>query len=355
MTSSRWQLRALVREATANVSSSPSRVAVLGTVVMVLAAAIIWLELGVIGEARALEHRFAEAGGYVAVVSSESGVDARACDALGSLRGVIGSGGVRAGGQVATTTSPRVNFQRFEVTRGVLRVWDPRLTTVPTGLLVGKAAADELGLSVATWVDLGEAGRARTTVLDPAQRNAFAARAFLDLVPPTGRMNECWVEFAPAMYEAGLRLLPAIFAADQAIARRVVDRGEFAEDPSIVISGRITQWTWVPAALAASAVFALFALLRRSETAVYRAFGLSRLAVLLMFQVEVAQITAFGVAAASLWTTAAYAALVGVPSVEQIAAAMTTAVLFAMLVAAAAPCIATGLAAGSPASLLKER
>jgi hypothetical protein len=355
MTSFRWQLRALASEAAANAWSSPSRVAVLGAVVVVLTAAMTWLELGVIGDARALEDRFADAGGYVAVVSSENGVDAHVCDALISLSGVVGSGGVRAGGQVTATTSPRVNFQRFEVTRGILRVWDPALTTVPAGHGVGQAAAEELGLSAATWVDLGEAGRGRTTVLDPAGRNPFAARAFLDLVPPEGRMSECWVEFSPDVYEAGLQLLPALFAADEGTARRVVDRGEFAQDPSTVVSGRLSQWTWIPAGLAASSVFALVALLRRSETAVYRAFGLSRLAVLLMLQIEVAQLTVVGVAAASLWTAATYAAFVAVPSHEQMTAAMTTAALFAVLVAVVAPFVAAGLAGGSPASLLKER
>jgi len=74
-----------------------------------------------------------------------------------------------------------------------------------------------------------------------------------------------------------------------------------------------------------------------------------------MLQIEVAQLTVVGVAAASLWTAATYAAFVAVPSHEQMTAAMTTAALFAVLVAVVAPFVAAGLAGGSPASLLKER
>lgn len=99
-----------------------------------------------------------------------------------------------------------------------------------------------------------------------------------------------------------------------------------------VIATRPTRWAWVPASVVAVTVFALVALLRRSDVAVYRAFGLSRLGVLLMFQVEVAVLTTTVVAAAAVWSICLHVALDPTPDLRHIATAAGTAAMGACAV-----------------------
>lgn len=350
-----WRAGAIVREALANLASTTARLIVLATVVGGMSATVVWLELAAVGDALALEQRFVDGGGYVAVVASESGLDAAVCDRLRHHREVLGSGGFAAAGTVTSTTSPRVAFQHTHITSGLVTVWDADARLTPGSYIVGQAAADELGLLPGSWLDLEDVGRATVDVIDPGARNDFASRAIMDVVPAAGTLAECWVEFRPSSFTAGLAVLPAMFAADEPQVRRALDRGELADDPGARIVSRATRFGWVPAAIVAAAVIGLTSIVRRPETAVYRAFGLSRLGVLMMFQVETAVLAGACGLLGAAWAIATHSVLVGLPTFEQAAIALRSCLLFMMALAAAGPLVAASAASGSPASLLKER
>jgi len=352
-----WRLRGVLREALANLIASPLRVLVLGAAVGGGLAALAWTELSFSTQVKRLSQEFTAAGGYVAVVDGPLGLDAFACNALQKHDQVIAAGGMRGAGVVVSSNAPGVPFTRFEVTRGLISVLDPNMPAPPRtpGYLVGFAAGTELGLFDTGWVTEADSKPVPVTVIDPATRNEFAARAFFDLVPATGRAGQCWVEFRPQAIEDGLEWLPAVFAGDQTQARRNVDFGEFATDPATQLATRPQRWGWLAVGGVASAIIALTAIFRRADTAVYRAFGLSKTGQLLMHQGEVLTLIAACYLAANAWAAIGYAFTFQVPDLDQIILALRTTGKAAAITAALAPIGAALASAGSAASLLKDR
>jgi hypothetical protein len=351
-----WRLAAVVREGLANFASSGARLVVLGLGIGGLLGALFWAELSFTGDVKEQARRFDAAGGRVVVVDAPNGLDAARCDELRWDPHVVAAGGFRNGGGVVTSNSPGTFFARFEVTGDISSVWDPGAAhQTGAGYLVGLAAARELGLADGSWLWLEDEGGAPVAILDPARRNEFASRAILDPVAPTGRLAQCWVEFLPQYYETGLLWLPAHFAADEAEARRAVSRGEFGVDPGDLLAGRPQRWGWLPAGIVGAALVTLMALFRRSEAAVYRAFGLPRSGLLIMHETETIVLVLGSLAIGALWATAVHSLTAGLPGADQLWLAFRTAGLAAAVVVILGPLGALVAGMGSPAALLKER
>lgn len=350
-----WTIGNVVREAYANATAATARLVVLAAAFGGLSFSVFWLELSALGDVEALDRSYVAAGGYVAVVSSDVGLDAATCHRLSSHPTLTASGGYRTETTVNLTVSPRVAFQHLAATVGLLRVWDPAYDHSPDGYVVGRAAAEELGLRGGSWVAGPSLPAATVTVFDPELRNRFASRALLELMPPTGTVDECWVQLSRATFESGMEMLAAVFAEDEGAVRRAIARGDFAQTPQSLLSSRISQWGWLPASGVAAAVLALMSLFRRPEVAVYRAFGLPPAGVLLMLQVETVLVAIPSVSAGACWAAAAYAASAGDVSLSQQLTAARTELLLGLTIVALAPITASVAAAGTPAALLKER
>lgn len=320
-------------------------------------SALMWSELSFTADVKALEADFRAAGGYVAVVEGETGVGAGVCESLSAHPQVISAGGMRGGGEIRAASAPGTRFTRFEVTPGLVPIWDPDVKEISSGprYLVGEAAASELGLTSDGFVSTNEGQVVAVTVIDPSQRNQFASRAFLDLTVPTGRLDQCWVEFRPRVFEGGLAWLPAVFAEHQGQARRNVDRGQFATDPAQLLFNRPQRLGWMAIGAIATAVITLMALFRRSETAIYRAFGLPISGVMLASQVEVLILVAGAYLAAALWTGAVFVFAIDAPESDQIVLALRTSAKATLATLFLAPLLVTLAGTGAPASLLKER
>lgn len=351
-----WRLTTVFREALANLASSGISSALLGVALGGMFGALFWAELAFSSAVKAEVHRFQAAGGDVAVVDGPNGLDAARCERLRWDRYVVGAGGFRDSGQVTAATSPGVSFARWEVTGDIVRIWDRRSPPMASaGYFVGNAAAAELGLGTGAWLHLDDLPSGRVTVVEPAGRNEFAARAILEPQAPTGRLAQCWVEFSPGAMDAGVPWLAAHFAADEALVRRAVARGEFGIDPAAMIAQRPQRWGWLPVAILGTAVLTLVASFRRSDTAVYRAFGLRRLELLIMQQVETAVLVSAAVILGALWAAALHSIMAGLPGLDQVSLALRTTLTAAALTTIIGPVSATLAASGSPAALLKER
>lgn len=351
-----WRLEAAIREGVANAHSSGWRTVALGLGIGVMLGALAWAELSFSSEVKDLAQRFGVAGGYVAIIEGPVDLDAGRCEELRWHQHVMAAGGWRNGGDVTAAHAPGTPFQRFEVTGGIVEVWNPNDTlNFEGGYLVGRAAATELGLRAGSWVSLDSSPATSVVVIDPALRNPFAARAFIDLVPASGRVEQCWVELSPEIFDAALIWLPAQFAQDEGKARRLIDRGQFAIDPVELFAGRPHRWGWVPVTGVGVAMIALMALFRRSDTAVYRAYGLSRTGLLVMQEVETSLVVGLSYVVAVAWAGLMYALIVGIPGADQILIALQTSATAALSIIALAPVAATLAASGAPAALLKER
>ena len=161
------------------------------------------------------------------------------------------------------------------------------LTPVAAGYLLGSAAAEELGLTSGLRAATAGMPPVPVTVMAPAERNQLAGRWVLDLIPASSTFEQCWAEFQPDAAGAETTMLAAAFP-DADIAARPLVRvdGEFARDPVVDLAGRPQATAWLPVGVVLATLRALLSLARRSDVAVYRAYGLPRLGVLLLVQVE---------------------------------------------------------------------
>lgn len=351
-----WRVRNVVGEALANTTSALARSTLLTLAIVSMIGALFWAELMISRDVKAELRRFDAAGGRVAVVDGANGVDASACDQLRWRSGIVAAGGYRVAGQVVASTSPRVTFALWEVTGDVTRVWDPnRARSIGPGYLVGAAAARELGLRDGSLLQLHGQEPVPVGTVDPSPRNEAAARVVMSPAAPRGRVAQCWVEFEPGRYEAGLAWLAAYFAADDSEVRRAVDRGMFGVDPDVILNTRPQRWGWVPIGIVTGALITLAAIFRRPEAALYQAFGVTRTGVLVMHHVEATAIVGASLAIGTTWAAVAYSLASGVPDIDQLALASRSVLLAAALALVVGPVGATLAGRGAPADLLKER
>lgn len=351
-----WRLGAVVREAVANTVSSTARLTVLGLGLAGMMGALFWAELSFTRDVRQEIRRFDAAGARVAVVDGPNGIDAAACNRLRWSSHIVAAGGYRVAEQVESATSPRVAFAQWEIVAEVVRVWDEDAPlSPPSGYVVGIAAAREIGLTDGSLLQIADEEGIPVTVIDPGARNEAATRTIMSPVAPDGRLSQCWVEFEPGSYEAGLSWLSAYFAADEAEVRRAVTRGQFGLDPAVTLANRPQRWGWLPVGLAGAAVITLMAIFRRADTALYRAFGVRRIAVLVMHQSETWIVVLGSLVVGLLWALTAYSLASGIPSGDQILLASRTVFIAAAVVVLFGPLGAVIAGSGSPADLLKER
>jgi len=351
-----WRLRSLLFEGISNVRASMARSLVLGAALCAAFIALAFAELSFSGGLEDQARTFAAAGGYVAVVSGPDGVSGADCALLGSASDAVSAGAVRTVGETTAGNAPEVAFRRLEATSGLVQVWDPSTSAAPgPGMIFGASAADELGLKSGSWVSVGGAPATQVGVIHPEPRGPFGARAVIDIVSPAGRFDECWVEYDPATFATRLRSLPAAFAPDEVDARRVVDRGQFALDPAVLFADRPQRWGWLPLGLIGAAMVALMAIFRRSEMAVYRAYGLPRVGLMLLHQVETLLVLVAALLTGLIWAVLIQAVTSDLPSLEQVWIATTSVTEAAAVVLVLGPLGGVLAARGDPSILLRDR
>ena len=358
-----WRPRALAREAWLNVVTSPWRTSGLVLAMAAIFGGLVGLELGDANELTGFQESFVRSGGYVALgipAEGDPGSAAR-CEALNDQPGVVAAGAVFAPELETLETAPGVLFQRAAGTEGALRVWDPRLRTVPAGgreMVVGLALAREMGLRVGSWlIPGGEEPALVTGVADVERRNPQVARWVLEVAPPAGAIEQCWVEFEPGAYEGGLAALPAVFTIgdEGAVARPYIRRDEFTRDPASEWESRPQKDGWPLAAGLVAGLFGLTAWFRRSELGLYLAVGTPRSSLMAMLAVEALVVVGFALALATGYAFAIDEALRHAPGWDEAGIVLRTAGSAALLALAVAPVLGVLVVRGSIAELLKDR
>lgn len=357
-----WRFGSLWREALANLRSNAIRSAVLGVVTAAMLGGLAFLELRDTAELRAFSERFRQSGGYVAIATAEGGISASRCAALDGRDGIIAAGAVRSRGQVTFATAPGVLFQSVELTPGTLRAWAPRsdvpLAETAGALLVGPALASELGVREG-FVIHTEDGVAATiaSVLDTGTRNPQSARWAIEVVPPGGTANDCWVEFEPGAYTGGLEMLAAYFTTGdrEAAVRPYTRQDEFSRNPQEELERRPQKSGWPLASVLIAGVAWLGAWFRRAELGLYLALGTPRRLVFALQAFESWAITAVALVAGTLWAAAIHGWIETDVHFDSLRLAGWTPLQAALLAGILAPIGAAIMARGSVASLLKDR
>lgn len=358
-----WQLRALAREAVLNLRSNATRTAVLAGITAAALGTLAFLELRQAADIRAFAREYDAAGGYVVVVTPAEGatLSAGRCAAIESQEGVIAAGPVRLIGVESFTSAPGVLFQSAVVGEGTLRVWTPGTQSAPSppgeSLAVGVALAKELGLRAGSYIAAAGGMPAAVSAVIDSRRNPQIQRWALDVAPPDGTADACWVAFRRASYAAGQTGLPAWFASGsrEPLVRPYLRSDQFTRDPAQEFAGRPQRFGWLAAAGLIVALAVLAAWFRRSEIGLYLAVGTSRAQLLGLLAIETLVVTAIAFLASTLWAVAIRRALHQAVPADELRVALRSAGSGALLALLAAPFAQVLVARGNIAALLKDR
>lgn len=358
-----WRPSALVREATLNILANGARSLVIVLLLGAAIGALAFLELGEANDLAAFRRDYAAAGGFVAVVvAHDDSLSAERCEGLHSWPGVVAAGSVRNTGTVSFTSAPGVLFQSAAVSPGILAVWRPGSYAAPAldggSFIAGAALAKELGLVSGSFTArTGEQPALVQAVIDTTRRNPQAQRWALEVGPPAGSADECWVEFDRETHAAGFASLPAWFAAgtQEPVARPYLRADEFTRDPAREFADRPQRFGWLAVGGLAIALFVLMAWFRRAELGLYLALGTSRIQLLVLLALEAGILIVFAAGAAIPWAVALHSALGHSLPADHMRLALRAGVSGALLALALAPIAASLVARGDIAALLKER
>jgi hypothetical protein len=270
-----WRLSELVREARGNLG--PRQVLFGAVAVVVLSSLGILTGLSA---TRALEQERDRraAGGltWVADRSDERPLAAASCEALNRVDGVAAAGGVVDG--IAVSVYPFVGANPLpvrQVTPHALAAWTDE--HYGTTLVLGRDL-EALGQAALGSTIVNESGTEVGIIgarLDPAVPVGALRASVLVTVAPTAPLSACWVRMQPGAYSVGGQVLGPAFAGQGA---RVSEFLPASRGPS-----PYERWAdfagiqpWIAAGALLVIVAALLAWTRRSELAVYRAFGTTR-------------------------------------------------------------------------------
>jgi hypothetical protein len=355
----RWRLSSLARESLENVAANAIRASLLFVISGLLIGSIAYAELADVGDLRAFARDYREAGGFVAIARSERPFAAGPCAALAGHPDVLSSGAVLATSQQTFGSAPDSLFRTVTITEGILPVWSGSSAPAPSSAgsyIVGTAVASELGLKPGLHL-LGPDGAIPVAqVIDTNRRNQEAVRAALTIAPPVGGTTECWAEFTPGAYEAGLAALPAVLATGDVEPNGIayLRAGEFAVDLESELESRIQARGWPVVALLIAALFWIDAWFRRSEIGLYLAMSGGRSVVYVLVGVEALILIGASLVSGVTWAIAGQAIDSDV-SWDAVRIAMQSALQVALLALVLAPLGGLLVARANIASLLKDR
>lgn len=330
-----WRVSELASEALRNLNASPFRAATTVGLFAAVFAALSFMDFALTEEVLKLRAALDARGARVVVATAENGLPAARCDALRWLSGVQAAGGVRRGSVLTLAAAPRIRFQSGAVTAGILEIWDP---TYPGeyvgGFVTGASFAEELSLRPGALLVLSDSRRDTVgAVLNVRERNPTADRWLMEVIPPVGRVSECWVEFSPGSLDVAANLLGAWFEGRgrQVAVRPLVPASEFTRDPVLELARRPQAEAWVPLGLIVGLVTSLVIWLRRSEAALYRALGVPPAGLVLMAQVEATALIVLGWFIGGTWALALAEAFIGSIGVDQLVVGLRSSASAAML------------------------
>jgi hypothetical protein len=354
-----WQLTELCLEPLRNLRATPVRTAATVGLAALVLGGLALVELDATERVLALRAELDERGAHVFIVRAEDGLPAARCEALRGLTGVRSAGGVRLSEPVAPLVAPRLRFQAAAVTTGILPVWDPGYRQAEgTGFVIGRSVADELAVDSGARLTLADGRRdVVADILDVDDRYPEAARWIVEVVPPSGRVSECWVEFSPSASGIARDLLAAWFEGpgNQVEVRWLRPPDEFARDPARELATRPQAAAWLPLGGVVGLLAALVSWLRRSEAALYAVLGVRKWGLVLMAQLEAVVVVSSGYLLGVAWAAAIAEAVGGPIGLDQVALAGRSAASAALVAMLAAPAGVIPILRWRVVDLLRDR
>lgn len=321
-----WRVSQIASEAVQNLLAAPLRAAITSTLFAAIFGGLAFMDLRVTEDVLNLRAELDARGARAVVATAEGGLTASRCDALRGVSGISAAGGVRHGDPVTLRSAPRVRFQSGAVTAGILEVWDPTYAgDYGAGFVAGDSFAQEVAARPGTVVVLSDLTLDRIgVVLNVQDRNPAAGRWLMEVMPPVGRISECWVEFSPGSLDRAVSLLGAWFEeeASQLVVQRLIPTDQFMRDPARELAERPQAEAWLPLGLVVGLVMSLLIWLRRSEAGLYAALGIRAPGLVLMAQVEATAMIALGWFVGLVWAVALTGATASDVGTDQVIVAL---------------------------------
>ncbi len=296
-------IRVVVDEARRQRWSMPARRLTITAVTLVAVVGLMMAELVSVGALIERNRTEVDAGRDVQLVRSAASdspgvVSGPACEALTATIGVAASGSLRTMAPAEVSALPGVGFQRAAISPGLLEVLDDELIADRSlaadarhdAVYVGATTARELGLATGNIVSIdGESDTSRVVgVLDGPRSERFS-RWILYETAAVDSMGECWIEFESNTSREGNALASALLPGpDPLVSARMLDWGALTAYPYEELELRWERLIWLPVGIVVGLLFGLTLWFRRTDVALVRALGFTRIETALMFSVEVA-------------------------------------------------------------------
>lgn len=350
-----------VTEVAHHLSAHRLRTGLLLAAVTALVATMIVIELLWSSRLLVAEERFVTAGGYTAYLGPDESLSADACDAAREHSFVDASGGITQREEIRSQRQPNTRYAVYALTSGALEVIAPG-AEAPKDLLgqvvLGAAAADELGLAVGGHLDVaGEIRRVGWVIPSDRLRVERLGRALLLPDEAAETVDACWLDLPSARFASAIAASSAMIIPPTLDARfePYTGRGLLATTPEQALQDRGQRWSWLIVGLALGTVFGLDALARRSELALLRSIGVTLSAAIALHAAEKVAITWFGLVAGTSAGIAITHLLDSQPTGPQLMLGLRTAALAIVLALAAAAISTSFVALRSGIRTLKDR
>ncbi|WP_431279114.1 hypothetical protein [Leifsonia poae] len=189
----------ILREAALNIATGTTRFA---SLTFALVLVLLPLAVADIASVASLDHeaqRYRDSGGSTLIYTMEGGINGAACDALGTVHGVIAAGAIRQ--RDAGLTIPELPDEQvptFEVSPAFGRFRALGKPSAAGNVLVSSELAKTLGLTTGKHLRLA-AGSPRLEVFGYAEDGRRPGLGYSVLVPADSRapFDECWLETWP--------------------------------------------------------------------------------------------------------------------------------------------------------------
>lgn len=301
-----WRGDTLVAEAGKNLAARPGRSLIIAAIVF---GTVLSVSLGDLYTARGVErsNRSLIAQGYtsVKVTADPPGVSAADCARLDGQRGIVAAGGVGPVETAHAGSSPGLGFWQAtttgDATTALAGIRTPNVGR--PGLVLSSDLADELGVTVGSFLNIGGRPLRVAGVFPLGQRDQLLGRIALVPTAPTGFEQACYVQFATGDFASGTTSLVAAFPGAVNIAvQPLVPRGPGSANPAESWHQSSTRFAWLPAGLILGAIALLMARNRRHELSVYILTGSWRFEAAAIYLCEMQLVLSAGGLSAISWT-----------------------------------------------------
>lgn len=251
---------------------------------------------------------------WLAAATPEAPLDGTTCESLNRYGGVAAAGGTTLASAPSVRTLPQTpSIPTKGITPNALKVW--ATTSSTTGVILG-VDLEQLGvLSVGSRIQdsNGNEATVQTRTAPTVRPDQFTSH-LLVISQPNQPLLDCWIRMEPGAVQHGEEILKYAFGSvPGAQIKPYLSSSSGSATPGQQWHSFADKVPWIPSAALLALVLAFGVWSRRTELAIYQAFGSARSIVAALISIETVLIVVPALAAAVLLTVTLAAVTVHSP------------------------------------------